>query len=193
MYKVFIDNRPAIFEIDKREGHYMKSEEAADTLRDFMASDLKNLYLVLKSDKAFWKVFKSFKLIEAAGGMVNRDGKYLFIYRNGKWDIPKGKIDKGEGIEEAAVREIEEECGLEKPEIVDELCITYHTYELNGKNILKKTYWFLLNDKYPKDIVPQLEEGITDLEFLAPNEFGKIRENTFPSIIDVMEVLEKRF
>lgn len=192
MYKVFIDNRPAIFEFDKREGYHMKSSDAEDTLKDFMSSNLKNLYLVLKSEKAFWNVFKSFKYIEAAGGMVNREGKYLFIFRNGKWDIPKGKVDKGEGVKEAAVREIEEECGLEKPVIVDELCTTFHTYQMKGKNVLKKTYWYLLDDVNPKEIIPQQEEGITALEFLAPSEFGKIRANTFPSIIEVMEVLEKK-
>lgn len=191
MYKVFIENRPVIFEFDPNDSARLKSEQARLRLDEFIASNEKELHLLIKSEKAFWKVFKAYEYIEAAGGLVERNGQYLFIFRNGKWDIPKGKLDKGEAIEVAAVREIEEECGLEKPVIMKELNPTFHTYKLKEKMVIKKTYWFVLKDMHPKELVPQLEEGITDLKFVSPKNFDAILSNTYPSIADVIKNFNK--
>ena len=91
-----------------------------------------------------------YKVIEAAGGLVfNEKNKILMIFRNGKWDLPKGKIELGESIEDAAIREVEEECGIDNLKIDNKLINTYHTYNLNGFNILKKT-WFRLHLKILK-------------------------------------------
>jgi len=130
----------------------------------------------------------AFKVIEAAGGLVkNKKGEYLFIFRNGKWDLPKGKIEKGEGIKEAAIREVEEECGIGKLKIGKELESTYHTYELNGKSILKRTYWFEMSCADESKLVPQTEEGITEVKWLSKNDLQQVFENTFESIKEVLK------
>jgi len=145
----------------------------------------------LDSEKELLKEFEGYELIEAAGGLVQKNNKYLFIKRNGKWDIPKGKLEKGEGVESAAVREIEEECGLEQPIINSHLINTWHTYELKNKRILKKTYWYLLTAKDDdRELIPQEEEGITEVKYLALNELEEVRKNTFTSIIEVINTID---
>ncbi len=132
-----------------------------------------------------------FKIIEAAGGLVqNEEGKWLFIFRNGKWDLPKGKIEKGEKVKTAAIREVEEECGISKLQIVKELSSTYHTYFMEEKQVLKRTYWFEMTCADTSALVPQVEEGITDVQWLAKSEFKKVKTNTYESILDVLKALE---
>jgi 8-oxo-dGTP pyrophosphatase MutT (NUDIX family) len=160
MYKVFIDNKSVIFNV----------EDEQQLKREFV----------------------DYKFIEAAGGLVQHNDTFLFIKRNGVWDIPKGKLDQDETPEIAAVREIEEECGLIKPEIFKHLINTWHTYEHKGKLVLKKTYWYWLKATETKiNLVPQLEEGITEVTFFKVVEFEKIKPHTFLSIIEVIEALEK--
>ena len=146
-----------------------------------------------ESEKELLEKFPDYQFIEAAGGLVRRDGGgYLFIRRHGLWDIPKGKLDKGESPELAAVREIEEECGLIQPVLVKHLIDTWHTYLHKGKNVLKKTYWYLLEEGEQKtELVPQIEEGITEVQFFLPAKFDQIRSNTYGSIELVLQALEK--
>jgi 8-oxo-dGTP pyrophosphatase MutT (NUDIX family) len=135
---------------------------------------------------------ESFKIIPAAGGLVrNKKGQYLFIFRNGKWDLPKGKIEKGEGIMTAAIREVEEECGIKKLSIGKEIESTYHIYHINDKAVLKRTYWFemLCEDESP--LIPQAEEGITDVKWFSENDLNMVLENTFDSIKEVMKEIYK--
>lgn len=130
----------------------------------------------------------AFKVIEAAGGLVkNKKGEYLFIFRNGKWDLPKGKIEKGEGIKEAAIREVEEECGIGKLKIGKDLESTYHTYVQDGKSILKRTYWFEMTSEDESKLVPQTEEGITDVKWLSKSDLQQVCENTYESIKEVIK------
>ena len=134
-------------------------------------------------DKA-WENFKSnYKIIEAAGGVVsNNQNEVLFIFRLGNWDLPKGKIEEGEKIKEAAIREVEEECGIEDLEIVRQLPDTYHTYTLNGQDILKRTYWFEMKTNYKGELTPQLEEDITEVKWVPKELVGSYMSNTYNSI-----------
>jgi 8-oxo-dGTP pyrophosphatase MutT (NUDIX family) len=135
--------------------------------------------------KAFWK---KFTVIKAAGGVVaNEAGELLFIFRRNKWDLPKGKLDKGESIEACAVRETEEETGLTNVQAGPLLLTTYHTYDENGKHFLKETYWYKLSVTGDQHPAPQTEEQITALEWANPGSLEKYKSNTFPSIIDVLE------
>ena len=138
--------------------------------------------------KAFLKVItKNITLIEAAGGLVKNENKeYLFIYRNDKWDIPKGKVERDERIKEAAVREVEEECGIKVSELGDKICKTYHAYIYKGDVVLKKTHWFKMKCKDQGKLKPQKEEGITDVRWFIKGHVESIVDNTFPSIIDVL-------
>lgn len=144
-----------------------------------------------ESESVLFDWFKSmFKIIEAAGGLVkNSEDKYLFIFRKGKWDLPKGKIDKGESIRDAAIREVEEECGIEQLSIVKEIPPTYHTYYIGDKHVLKPTYWFEMNCSDTSELVPQEEEGITEVRWLSRKDLSMVRENTYASILDVFSEL----
>jgi 8-oxo-dGTP pyrophosphatase MutT (NUDIX family) len=150
------------------------------------------VYYYHENEKLLLSSFSSaFKVIEAAGGLVkNKKGEYLFIFRNGKWDLPKGKIEKKEGIKEAAIREVEEECGIGGLKIIKELESTYHTYHQEEKAILKRTYWFEMLCEDESKLVPQTEEGITDVKWLSKNKLEQVTENTFESIKEVMKNIQ---
>ncbi len=138
-----------------------------------------------KEDMMFF--FQNFSFIEAAGGLVNHKGDFLFIKRNGFWDIPKGKMESNETSESAAIREIQEECGISGKLIIRKKIIeTYHTYEFKNKSILKKTHWYCLEYIGDNSTKPQLEEGITEIQWLPQNQFSTIESNTYPSILDVL-------
>jgi len=191
MYKVFINNKAVIFKINPNfKQDYLSKKEIWRNINWLLGSNMDGIIIEIKNDKKFWKIFKDYKYIEAAGGLVEKDDKFLFIKRNGKWDIPKGKIEKKESVKKATVREIEEECGLIKPIIKQHLINTWHTYEMNGTLYLKKTYWYWLNEgKKQSKLKPQGEEGITKVIYLPISKFKKIQKNTYQSIIDVIDAL----
>lgn len=130
--------------------------------------------------------FSLFKLINAAGGFIHNEDGALFIFRNRKWDLPKGKIDKGETPRKAAIRECEEECGVQKLKIVRELPSTYHMYKLKRKIALKRTYWYEMATVSGQKLRPQKEEGITKIKWFKKKEITRPFKNTFPSIKDVV-------
>ena len=145
----------------------------------------------LNAKRRFKELKSQLVLIKAAGGLVrNEEGKYLFIFRRGKWDLPKGKIDEGEKTKAAAVREVEEECGIRIDEVDGKLAKTYHIYEQDHQVILKKTTWYSMMTTSNQDLVPQLEEDITEAKWLSPSELEPVKQNTFPLILDVIEIIK---
>ncbi len=137
--------------------------------------------------------FKHFTLIEAAGGIVENSKKeLLFIYRLSKWDLPKGKIEKNESAENAAVREIEEETGVQKMNLRKKITETYHVYNAFGKHFLKKTHWYHLKCNYLQNLIPQTEESITDIKWISPKNLKDVYANTYPSIKDVLALFVKK-
>jgi 8-oxo-dGTP pyrophosphatase MutT (NUDIX family) len=150
-------------------------------------------FLIVANDfkEVFKKIKNSMELIKAAGGLVsNEENKYLFIFRKGKWDLPKGKLDKGEVFRTAAVREVEEECGVTIDSCGEKICKTYHIYEVSGVPVIKKTVWYWMRADNQPDLSPQLEESITDAKWLAAGDFMLVRENTYPLIRDVIRTIE---
>lgn len=136
---------------------------------------------------ALKQIKKTVKVIKAAGGVVcNPNHEYLLIFRNNKWDLPKGKIEKGEDKKEAAVREVEEECGVLIDRVIEKLDSTYHMYELNDEIILKKTYWYKMEVDVFSKLTPQIEEGITEVEWVSPQFMAQKMENTYPLIKEVI-------
>lgn len=131
-----------------------------------------------------WQTFqKNFKVVAAAGGKVlNNTNEVLFIERFGKWDLPKGHIEKGESRTKAAIREVEEECGIDGLSIENPLETTYHIFKFKDELRLKVTYWFLMRTSYSGDLTPQTEEGITDVVFKDENEIKAALENTYANI-----------
>jgi len=135
----------------------------------------------------FKKIRKSLTLIKAAGGLVeNEENKYLFIFRRGKWDLPKGKVDEGEKVKTAAVREVEEECGVRVDAVKAKICNTWHIYKQDGVLILKKTFWYKMKINRTQELIPQAEEDITEARWLGKDEFTLVERNTFPLILEVI-------
>jgi len=179
----FVHHDDAVF-IDELDAHTVKSmihEMQQNKIHAgvFLHPDLKEL------KKAFWK---KFTVIQAAGGLIMNDSnEILMIFRRGKWDLPKGKLDKGEKLEECAVREVREETGLQKIQLQSPLLITYHTYHEGTKFILKESHWYTMLATGNEQLVPQTEEDIHEIKWAKQNEISKYLQNTFPSIRDVLQ------
>ena len=195
--KVFINNKPLFFisqsgnPPDDKNAIFFDSnssimlERAIDILENDKNSGVSSVYL--RGNEKLWLKFCSmFEKVEAAGGLVkNSNGDLLFIFRLGKWDFPKGKLEKKEKPEEAAIREVEEECGIGNLKITTQLPSTYHTYILNGRRKLKETHWFAMETSSTKKLHPQFEEDILYARWIKPHEIEHILKNTYNSIRDV--------
>ncbi len=126
-------------------------------------------------------------LVLAAGGLVlNERGEVLFMFRKGKWDLPKGKLDPGETMDACALREVMEETGLVQVELKNFLLVTEHLYTERGKLILKKSHWYRMEAASHQRLIPQTEEEISELRWLAPADFNIVLANTYPSIVEVL-------
>lgn len=123
----------------------------------------------------------TFKVIRAAGGVVHHEGKVLMIFRLGKWDFPKGKIEKGESVSLGARREVEEECHI-KVSVGQKICNTWHTYSQRGQNILKKTTWYEMSCLDDSKMRPQVEEGIELVKWMNKKEMEVALINAYRSI-----------
>lgn len=197
MYKVFDKEKCAYFVSNEREvTTRTPSRVSLLTAKDdvfsiygkFRQSRIRDLIIVCADVESTWKEFTThFTGIEAAGGRVrNSDNEVLFIFRRGKWDLPKGKIEDGEEVEEAAIREVEEECGITGLSIIRELPSTYHIYMQDDEEILKRTYWFEMRSDDKRKLVPQEEEGITQVRWMNKREVEQALSNTYDSIVEVM-------
>ena len=146
---------------------------------------LKRITFEVQNKSEFKDFLKNtFRVVKAAGGVVQRKDKVLVMKRHGLWDIPKGKIEKGEGIEEAAIREVEEECGVEVT-LRDKITKTKHIYKYKGEYAIKLTHWFRMNLLSEKGLTPQLEEGITEVKWMTQEQASKL--NTYASITGLLE------
>jgi len=135
-----------------------------------------------------WRIFRIyFTEVGAAGGLVRHSsGKFLFIERRGKWDLPKGHIEEGEQPEECAIREVSEECGISGHKIIKQLIPSFHTYSWEGISYLKKTHWFLMDYAGDMTATPQTEEDITRVMWMSPDEISNIKELAWLSLADLI-------
>lgn len=152
----------------------------------------KSLAFVVPTDEMAEQLFgifaRQFVLVDAAGGVVTAPkGEVLMIYRNGRWDLPKGKVEPGELLAEAAVREVEEECGVEGLKLGKQVDATYHMYELEGQWMLKRTSWFAMKHDGKGSLTPQEEEGITDIRWVPVETLEDYAQDTYQTIRDVLE------
>lgn len=195
MYKVFVNEKVICFtnnaEIVKEFSdvlvlHFFQVELTPFLVEVLDESSKTKAVLVLIEDYkvAFAEFKKHFTLITAAGGLVkNKEEKKLFIYRLNKWGLPKGKLEKNETIEAAAIREVEEECGIDSLKIIEKLPDTYHIYLHKEKLILKQTVWYEMTTDFEGELVPQAEEDITKVEWLNDKEIKeKVLSNTYSSL-----------
>ncbi len=188
MYKVFVNDTPIIITSSLKKENNFPVYLFEDVLFDEIIYKLKNesvdgINLLSSNLVEDWQVFlQNLKIVRAAGGLVlNLNKEILFIYRNNLWDLPKGRVEKGESIEIAAVREVEEECGIFNLSIEKSITTTYHIYYQNTL-CLKETHWFLMTSDYKQALTPQLEEGITKVIFKNKNETEKALQNAYANI-----------
>lgn len=199
---IYFDDKPVFLcdEITSEINEYMHHPEAVYIDEISTAAINSLLHEINKAqfhagilyDKDFTKLkasfFKHFTLIKAAGGLVrNKKREVLMIFRAGKWDLPKGKLDEGETIEECARREVQEETGLQELEIGKLIEITYHTYVQFGKHILKESHWYAMDATGDEKLIPQTEEDITEITWANTEDVKKYISNTFPTIISVLK------
>jgi len=196
MYKVHFENRFITLSPEpdrlQKYGLFHKFNDTSELYKliaDFQAD--KNIHAINiygPDIKFIWKLFRIyFTEVGAAGGLVKHtSGKYLFIEKKGKLDLPKGHLEPGEEPEECAIREVSEECGITGHTIVKPLTPSYHTYSWEGISYLKKTSWFLM--QYDGEMIsePQVEEGITNVDWLLPDELNSLKTNAWLSLMDLI-------
>jgi mutator protein MutT len=207
MYKIYINGTPLFltstkdFPSLKLEGdnfikmRYIGKKKFLHNYLDLLEKNTSFDAIVLHSPdlEKLWEHFCSiFKIIEAAGGIVkNENEEVLMIYRMGYWDLPKGKIEKGESREEAAIREVQEETGIQSVDLQELIHTTYHTYKSKkGKKILKVSYWYTMETS-DSDLIPQAEEGIEQAIFVKLGSFFSQPKKIYGNILDVVAKYRK--
>ena len=200
MYKVFFKDRTVYFGDDfskafgKNKGlfyRYNNIQELTELIDVFFVlKKIDQLYIFHDDILTLVEEFKAcFRIVEAAGGVVlNKSGQFLIMKRDGIWDLPKGKLEADEDFEMAALREVEEEVGINGLHLKQPIMSTYHTYHLEENRVLKKTKWFEMTYAGDSEPVPEAEENITEIQWVTPGETGFIRENTYPSVLDVLYI-----
>ena len=189
MYKVFVNDKPLFLtnEISKETNFQLFLLESVDIVQlivKIFQNKIQKAYLYHPDEKEIMKTLKSkIPVSKAGGGLVyNKNGEVLFIFRGGKWDLPKGGTEKGEEIENTAMREVEEETGVNKLKITKKLQKTYHIFRRNGIYRLKITHWFEMTSDYDGIPVGQIEEGIEKVVWLKPREMKGALKNSYENI-----------
>lgn len=189
MYKVFVNDKPLFLtnEIVKETDFQMFLLESIDIeqlIVKMFSGKITKAYLYYPDEKEILKKLKEKIPVQKAGGglVYNKRGEVLFIFRNGKWDLPKGGIEKGEEIEYTALREVEEETGVSKLTVDRKLQKTYHIFKRNGKYKLKITHWFEMHSNFEGTPEPQQDEGIEKVVWLKPDEIQQALTNSYENI-----------
>lgn len=139
------------------------------------------------------EILKLLPVIDAAGGLVWQDGKMLFIFRYERWDLPKGKLEPGEQPDIAAMREVEEECGVSGLINNNFFINSYHAYRYQGNLVVKRTFWYQMECHYRGELFPQIEEGITKVRWIAPSDWEHtVLTNTYLSIAEILQLHQKQ-
>ena len=197
MHRIYFENRciiicgpdeQALSDPNSVEFHFGGTISIHSLVAMFEASEsLSRIYI--PTDNTGWmyrKVCAEFREVDAAGGLVsNRRGDYLLIRRNGLWDLPKGHRENGEDITVTALREVQEETGVDQLERRDPIRVTDHCYLRGGIWHLKHTWWYNMLYTDPVDLTPQREEDITKAAWVARSSLPSFLKNTYPSIVEV--------
>ncbi|NDJ00102.1 NUDIX domain-containing protein [Flavobacterium sp. LaA7.5] len=189
MYKVFVNDKPLFLtnKVEKETDFQLFLLESVDIeqlIVKMFNNKVNKAFLYYPDEKEILKKMKEkLPVAKAGGGFVyNDNGEVLFIFRNGKWDLPKGGTERGEEIEETAIREVEEETGVKNLRIVKKLPKTYHVFKRNGQYKLKITYWFEMKTSYKGKLQGQANEGIEKVEWLNPEQVKEALTNSYENI-----------
>ena len=196
MYKVFVNDKPLfltnqIFKETDFQLFLLESVDFKQLIVKYFQNKIQKAYLYHPDEKEIMKVLKTkIPVNKAGGGLVyNKNGEVLFIFRNGKWDLPKGGTNKGEEIEDTAMREVEEETGVNGLSISKKLQKTYHIFKRNGVYKLKITHWFEMHSNYDGIPIGQAEEGIEKVEWKNPEQIKEALKNSYENIKLLFEEL----
>ena len=189
MYKVFVNDKPLFLtnKVEKETDFQMFLLESVDIeqlIVKMFNNKVNKAFLYYPDEKEILKKLKEkIPVAKAGGGFVyNDNGEVLFIFRNGKWDLPKGGTERGEEMEETAIREVEEETGVKKLKIVKKLPKTYHVFKRNGQYKLKITYWYEMRTSYTGKLIGQANEGIEKVAWLKPEQVKEALTNSYENI-----------
>jgi 8-oxo-dGTP pyrophosphatase MutT (NUDIX family) len=189
MYKVFVNDKPLFLtnEVQKETDSQIFLLESIDINKlivKLFQNKIEKAILYYPDERLIMKTLKAkIPVVKAGGGLVfNKKGAVLFIFRNGKWDLPKGGAEKKETMEETAMREVEEETGVSGLSITKKLQKTYHVFKRNGVYKLKQTYWFEMQSTFEGIPEGQIEEGIEKVVWVHPNEIPQLLENSYENI-----------
>lgn len=197
MYKIYFDRRTIIIcrpeeatlsDPNAVEFHFKQPSDISALVEMFeLSSTLEKIYIPsAEPEDCYKKICGEFREVNAAGGLVeNRRGDYLLIKRDGLWDLPKGHQEAGEDIKVTALREVQEETGVDDLSLGDLICVTDHCYKRNGVWHLKHTWWYRMYYLQPLDLTPQTEEDITKAAWVAKSSLPPFLKNTYPSIKEV--------
>lgn len=189
MHKVFVGDKP-IFLTDKVEmetnfkNYLLKTVNIGKVIKDLKETKLESVRLIDSDKDQLLKRFLALlpNVVAGGGKVFNDEGKVLFIYRNNKWDLPKGGAERKETIDKTAIREVEEETGVTGLSITKPLEITYHIFKRNGKHKIKITYWFEMKTNFKGELIPQEKEGITKVEWLTNEQMDIALNNSYANI-----------
>ncbi|WP_333878162.1 NUDIX hydrolase [Flavobacterium sp.] len=189
MYKVFVNDKPLFLtnQVAKETDFQLFLLESVDieqVIIKMFQNKIQKAYLYYPDEKAILKKVKEkIPVCKAGGGLVyNKKGEVLFIFRNGKWDLPKGGIEKNEAIENTALREVEEETGVNGLLITQKLQKTYHVFKRSGKYKLKVTHWFEMRTNFEGALHPQANEGIEKVAWLNSEQIKEALKNSYENI-----------
>ncbi len=197
MHKIYFDRRTIIIcrpeeatlsDPNAVEFHFKQPSDISALVEMFeLSSTLEKIYIPsAEPEDCYRKICGEFREVNAAGGLVeNRRGDYLLIKRDGLWDLPKGHQEAGEDIKVTALREVQEETGVDDLRLGDLICVTDHCYKRNGIWHLKHTWWYRMYYLKPLDLTPQTEEDITKAAWVAKSSLPPFLKNTYPSIKEV--------
>ncbi len=189
MYKIFVGDKPIILttkveqETDFK-NYLLDTVSIGKVIKELQKKNIQSVRLIGREKELLLKKFlKLLPNVVAGGGKVyNDNGDVLFIYRNNKWDLPKGKAEGKETIDKTAVREVEEETGINGISIIKPLEMTYHIFKRNGKHKIKVTYWFEMHSNYDGPLLPQEDEGITEVAWLNKAQIKEALNNSYANI-----------
>ncbi len=200
--RIYFNDKPLILTTDKEA--FIQDDPSAESFTAMAGATLRNYTQAIQhlerpgikgviiedvsEDVLLDQLHAMYTSIDAGGGIAyNELGELLMIFRRGKWDLPKGKLDKGESIEDCALREVSEETGLVHLTLGDKICDTYHIYTLKGEQMLKRTAWYKMGATSSDTLQPQEEENIMEARWVHPNELKPLADKAYEAIREVLK------